>query len=92
MARLLFTVTYVSTLTGRGIVLFPKLEPIGQEAFRTGDPLLLKRPDGMEISTKIGSVGLAKPLSGPCEPLVLISELKKEDVPVGTEVWSVDRP
>jgi hypothetical protein len=90
MARLLFRVTEVFTVQTRGIVLLPKLNFVGDERFRVGDPLLLKRPDGTEIDTTIGAVELLKPVGQPCEPVIMLTELGKQDVPIGTEVWSVD--
>ena len=54
-----------------------------------GDPLRLKRPDGTEELVKIGGIEFAKVLNGPCQVLVLLSDRSKEDVPLGTEVWSV---
>ena len=46
--RLLFTVTETFTVQGRGIVLLPELRPVGDEHFRVGDLLKLRRPDGRE--------------------------------------------
>lgn len=36
------------TVQDRGIVLLPELRPVGDERFRVGDPLRLRRPDGSE--------------------------------------------
>jgi hypothetical protein len=69
----------------------PKLEPIGDERFRIGDPLPLKRPDGNEIATSIGGLEFAKPVfPRPCELVIVLTGHSKEDVPTGTEVWPVD--
>jgi hypothetical protein len=88
--RLLFTVSQTFTIEGRGLSLLPELRPVGNESFNVGDPLRLKRPDGTEEIVDIGGIELAKVLRGPCQALVLISGKEKEDVPIGTEVWSVD--
>lgn len=62
--------------------------PVGDERFRAGDPLLLKRPDGSELRTRIGSLEVLDP-HPTHQVVVLLKELGKEDVPLGTEVWSV---
>lgn len=87
MARRMFNVADTFTIRGRGVVLQPGLNPINDERFRMGDPLLLKRPDGTELGTWISGIEL---FSGTPEVPVLLSGLSKEDVPLGTEVWSVD--
>ncbi len=90
MARLLFRVTEVFTVQTRGIVLLPRLNFVGGERFRGGDPLLLKQPDGTVIGATISAVELLKSVGQPCEPVIMLTTLLKEDVPIGTEVWSVD--
>jgi hypothetical protein len=88
MARRLFTVSDTFLIRGRGLVPVPGL-PISEERFRAGDPLLLKRPDGTELRTTIGSLEILDP-NPTNQVVVLLKELVKEDVPIGTEVWSVD--
>jgi hypothetical protein len=73
-------------------MLFPELKPIGDEVFKIGDLLRLKRPDGVDDIVNIGEIELAKVLGAPCQVLVLLASRRKEDVPIGTEVWSVDPP
>lgn len=86
--RRLFTVTDTFTVTGRGIVLVPGLVPIGDERFSVGDPILLRCPDGLEVMTNIA--GLEFPHPNPnYEMLILLKDFRADDVPVGTEVWSV---
>jgi len=59
------------------------------ERFRVGDPLLLKRPDGSELRTTIGGLEILSP-NPTNQRVVLLKALTKEDVPIGTEFWSVD--
>src|SRR5688500_14645272 len=87
MARRVFNVADTFTIRGRGVVLLPGLTPINDERFRVGDPLLLKRPDGVELCAWISGIEL---FSGTPEVPVILNGLTKEDVPLGTEVWSVD--
>ena len=88
MARLLFTVTDTFPIRARGVVLLPGIVPDGEERFRIGDPLLLKRPDGSTLETMIGGLEILTPRTTPFTP-VLLKGLGKNDVPVGTEVWSI---
>jgi hypothetical protein len=90
MARQLFTVTGTFSVPGRGIVLIPGISPVGHERFRVGDALLLKRPDGTEIVTDNGGLEFLNPNPNH-EVTVMLKQLSKSDVPVGTDVWSVDR-
>jgi hypothetical protein len=61
--------------------------PVDDEHFRVGDPILLRRPDGLEIKTNID--GLELPYPNPKgEVLIMLKDLVKDDVPIGTEVWS----
>jgi hypothetical protein len=87
--RLLFTVTETFAVPRRCVVLLPELKPIGEETFKVGDPLRLRRPNGVEDVVQIGGLELLNPLDGKCQLVVTLSGIEKEDVPVGTEVWSV---
>jgi len=88
MPRCLFVVEDTFFIKGRGLVPFPGIVPVGKERFYIGDPLLLKRPDGTSISTNIGGIELCCP--NPRQDVgILFKEISKEDVPLGTEVWSV---
>ena len=89
MARRLFTVTDRFLIQGRGLVLVPGILPVEDERFRAGDPLMLKRPDGLEIMTTIGGIDFLRPNPNHVVP-VMLKDLGKDDVAVGTEVWSVD--
>jgi hypothetical protein len=74
---------------GRCVVLLPELRPVGEEKFNVGDPLRLRRPNGVEQLVQIGDLAFLKPLDGDCKLVVTLSGMRQEDVPVGTEVWSV---
>jgi hypothetical protein len=90
MARRLFTIEDTFLIKGRGLVLFPGIVPEGDERFHVGDPILLKRRDGSSLAWHIGALELI--FGGPPrdDVVILLRELGKNDVPVGTEVWSVD--
>jgi hypothetical protein len=88
--RKLFTVSDTFIIRRRGVVVMPGLVPVGEERFRVGDPLLLKRPNGSEIRTVIGGIEMFTPPNPNLGFPILLKDLANEDVPVGTEVWSVD--
>jgi hypothetical protein len=89
IARRLILVEDTFELPGRGLVLVPGIIPEGDEAFRAGDAIELRRPDGKVETIQIGSLELPTP-NPEHQVLVLLQGFVKEDVPVGTEVWSVD--
>jgi translation elongation factor EF-Tu-like GTPase len=89
MPRCLFTVEDAFLIKGRGLVVVPGIVPIGEERIQVGDPLLLRRPDGTSISTTIGGLSLPIPNPGH-EVVVLLQGFSKDEVPVGTEVWSAE--
>jgi hypothetical protein len=92
MSRRLFVVEDTFTITGRGLVLVPGIIPEGEERFRAGDPILLKRPEGSSLTCKIGALEILMrvPPDRKRDVVIMLKERRKEDVPIGTEVWSVD--
>ena len=56
MACLLLIVEDTFLIKSRGLVMLPGLVPQGQERFRTGDPIMLKRPDGLCLEWTIGGI------------------------------------
>lgn len=88
--RHLFTVEDSFTIEHRGVVILPGLALEGSDVFRVGDPLELCRPDGSLVRTHIAGLPMfSRPPSLTHVPVLLSGELKQEDVPVGTDVWSV---
>jgi hypothetical protein len=52
---------------------------------------MLRKPGGAENIVHIGGLELAKSMSRKnCELLIRLPGKKREDIPIGTEVWSVD--
>jgi hypothetical protein len=88
--RLLFTVTGTFVVPGRGIVLLPELKPVGEEKFKVGDPLRLRHPNGVESSVPIGELEFLQPINGGCQLVVVLTGMEQQDVPVRTEIWSVN--
>src|SRR5262245_11277386 len=91
MARRLFVVEHVVVIERRGIALVPGILVEGEERFRAGDPIVLRKPDGSSTIMKIGALELMCP-NPRGEVTIMLAHLGREDVPVGTEVWSIDVP
>lgn len=91
MFHRLFVVDDTFTVFGRGIALLP-----GVPKYETGPrvipgmPIELRRPDGSRLETTIRAVEWFQTPPAPTAPLHLPPEIRKEDVPVGTEVWLHD--
>ena len=81
---LLFIVEDVFFITGRGVVLWPGL---GKNIVRVGTPVRLIRPDKSVLDTKICGIAFNE-----FHDILLGPEVRKEDVPLGTEVWSIETP
>jgi hypothetical protein len=84
------------TIEGRGLALvgFARDQC---DCFRIGDRVDLVRPDGSVIRAEIVGVEhpasvkwIGKPPRNPRYGIVVSPGIRKEQVPVGTEVWSVD--
>jgi hypothetical protein len=71
-------------MSGRGVILLPGL---GKNVVRVGSPIRLARSDGSTLDTKIRGIGFNE-----FHDILIGQELRKEDVPVGTEVWIVETP
>jgi len=90
MARRLFTVEDRFYIDGRGLIPVPGIVPEHGERYRVGDPIELRRPDGSVLRTRIGGIEMINPTPQRSDTIILLRECTKDDVPVGTEVWSVD--
>jgi hypothetical protein len=92
MARRLFVVEDTFFIKRRGLVLVPGIVPQAKERFRVGDPIVLKRPDGPRLESTIGGIEIisCSPPRPGTDVVILLKNLDKAEVPIGTEVWSVD--
>jgi hypothetical protein len=92
MARRLFTVEDTFLIEDRGLVPVPGIIPEGDERFRVGDAIKLRRPDGSILAWQIDGLELVRSTPPRHDIFVVLKGLKVTDVPVGTEAWSVDLP
>lgn len=84
--RLLFKVEHCFGISNRGLGIVPQ----GDERYRVGDKLELRRPDGVVLNTRIVGLEFLNPMPPDHAIAVLLPVgLPKDDVSLGTEVWSV---
>jgi hypothetical protein len=80
--KYLFTVEATFVITGRGLILYPGF---GKNFAKVGSKIQLIRPDQSIIETQIRGITFSDKHD------ILVGEnVKKEDVPLGTEVWLMD--
>jgi hypothetical protein len=90
MPRSLYTVEDSFFLKGRGLVTLPGIVPREGERFRIGDWVEIRRPDGSRLVWAIGGIEMSDPAPPTPGVVILLRELGKEDVPIGSEIWSID--
>jgi hypothetical protein len=78
---LLFKVEQTFVISGTGLVLIPGL---GNRIVPTGSKIKVVRPDKSELLTTIHGITFKE------NTIVLNSNTKKEDVPVGSEIWLLE--
>ena len=88
MGRLLFKVQETFKLKDVGLVIVADNLARGLN-LKIGDELELRRPDGTSLMTTVDSLPLLCPFDPERQlPISLPKGIGKEDVPIGTEVWS----
>lgn len=89
--RCLFKVSDAIEIRGHGIALFPGIIAIDDEKYRIGTVVELHRPNGSVVQTKIAGIELGTPIPKDHSFIIILKEPScKEDIPIGTEVWSVE--
>ena len=86
MRKLLSRVDDVFQIADRGCVVVPGIPRNSESRVKIGDRLWLLRPDGSEISTVVRGIEMGGPLDSPGIPILLGTELSKNEVPVGTKM------
>ena len=86
----LFIVEDRFQIAGRGCILVPGIpDDASLPVIRVKDKIVLVRPDLSQVSTYIAGIEMINYRTEPqriTTPILLPSDLSKEDVPVGTEV------
>jgi translation elongation factor EF-Tu-like GTPase len=84
----LFKIEEVFEIAGRGCVIVPVIVEGADFKIRPRDGIQLRTPEGRTLNTQIGSVEFLKPAVGACRMGILLpSDVRKQDVPNGSEVW-----
>ena len=76
----LFKVQDRFLVTGRGLILVPGF---GDKKATVGDPIKIVKPDQTIIETTIRGIGFNE-----FHDILVGKDLTKNDVPIGSEVWS----
>jgi hypothetical protein len=96
MARLLCVVKDTFEIQGRGLVFMPGIVPQAGEIFRVGDLLSFKSPDGTVIARAIDALNMMfrapHRMDEEHDIHVMLKGLTQADLPIGTEICSVDSP
>ncbi len=84
MRKFVSRVDDVFQIEGRGCIVLPGIPRDPEWKIKIGDQLWLERPDHSEISTLIRGVDIFTGNQSSGIPILLASELSKDQVPVGT--------
>lgn len=99
MKRYLFTVSSVAVMKGRGVMLCPGVLLRDYDILKQGDRIELFAPDGRSFVVKIAGLeyppatlynGNPPPIEERRSSILLPPEFTKEDIIIGTEVWTAD--
>jgi hypothetical protein len=87
--RFILKVEEVFDIPGRGLTLAPKMPGHLNVDVRPKDRIQLRTPNGRLLDTYIASFSLGKPRGGgpSIGTIELPFDIRREDVPIGTEVW-----
>lgn len=88
MRRKLFEVQEITYTVSGKVVLGAKTEKDYLD-FKENDLIVLVKPDGTEIETKIDSAELFK-RTKPSIEAVLLNDFKREDVSIGTVIFKIE--
>jgi translation elongation factor EF-Tu-like GTPase len=87
-SRFLFRVEDVFAITGRGCVLVPGIPHSLSIPIKRGAPLELRCPDGTVIRTQLQEIEMINSTATRESTAISLSrDVKKTDIPIGTEVW-----
>jgi hypothetical protein len=89
MSRRLLVVERRFWIRGRGLVVEPGVVPVEGERIKAGDCVLLIRPDGSTRDVMIRGLSTCLSPDSAMKVDLLLDLASKEEVPIGTEIWSV---
>jgi hypothetical protein len=86
MREKFFIVTDRFEIQGRGTAIVGE-RPTNLPDFKIGSPIVLISPENKEMMTKVSGIDLPTTISGRRLIGVLIENIAKRDIPIGTEVF-----
>lgn len=85
MREKIFVIEDHFQIKGRGLIITGKIEKKSSE-LKIGIPIIVCRPDGSEVETKIAGIDRFRPPNFEIEA-ILIHNLTKDDLPIGSSVF-----
>ena len=85
MRERIFVIEDHFQIKGRGLIITGKIEK-KSTVLKIGTPIIVCRPDGSEVETKIAGIEMCSPPNFKIEA-ILIHNLTKDDLPVGSYVF-----
>jgi translation elongation factor EF-Tu-like GTPase len=83
----------IFAISGRGVVVVPGIPDSSRKwRIKIGDPIWLQKPDGTQIQSSVRGIEMiCRPrIALDFIPILLGSEITKDDVPIGTELLIED--
>ena len=89
--RFILQVEDVFDIAGRGLTLAPAIPTNLGFEIRPRDRIQLRAPNGRILDTHVASFSLGRPIGGDrtIVAMELPSDIPRDDVPIGTQVWLV---
>ncbi|MCX2796254.1 hypothetical protein [Microbulbifer thermotolerans] len=87
--KYIFEVEDVFNLTNRGCVLAPGVSSNAECPVLVGSKIVIVRPDGSELETKINGIEIIRSVQTPVKfnPILLPRDIEKSKVPIGSKVY-----
>jgi translation elongation factor EF-Tu-like GTPase len=87
MMTFLFKIEEVFEVPGRGCVIVPAVADGADFKVRAGDAIQLRTSERATLNTHVSSIELLKTSSGSRMAILLPTDIQKQDVTKGTDVW-----
>lgn len=85
MRQKIFVIEDHFQIKGRGLIIVGKIEKELTE-LKIGTPMIICRPDGSEVETKVAGIDMFSPPNFEFEA-ILVYNLTKDDIPIGSSVF-----
>ena len=85
MREKIFVIEDHFQIEGRGLIIVGRIEKDSTE-LKIGTPMIICRPDGSEVETKVAGIDMSSPPNFEFEA-ILVRNLTKADLPIGSSVF-----